>query len=75
MSGPLAALLHCGYEVGSLGGGGAGACRICGTGQVFGCRLVVLARSAAATAVRLHTETAKGEADCPRCIINIPHWD
>lgn len=54
VSGPLAALLHCGYEVGGLGGGGAGARRICGTGQVFGCRLVVLARSAAATAVRLH---------------------
>lgn len=59
VSGPLAALLHCRYEVGGLGGGGGGARRICGTGQVFGSRLVVLDRSAAAAAVRLHTENGR----------------
>lgn len=60
MSGPLAALLHCRCEVGGLGGGGGGACRLRGAGQVFGRRLVVLARSAAAAAVRLDPTTNKG---------------
>lgn len=49
VSGPLAALLRRRCEVGGLGrGGGGGACRLNGAGQVFGCRLVVLARRAAA---------------------------
>lgn len=49
VSGPLAALLRRRCEVGGLGGGGGGgACRLRGAGQVFGCRLVVLARRAAA---------------------------
>lgn len=56
VSGPFAALLHCRCEVGCLGGRGGGACRLCGAGQVFGCRLVVLAQSAA---VRLDTERGK----------------
>ncbi len=55
VSGPLAALLHCRREVGGLGGGGGGARGLRGAGQVFGCRLVVLARRAAAAAVRLDT--------------------
>lgn len=61
--GPLAALLHRRCEVGGLGGGGGGASRLCGAGQVFGCGLVVLARSAAAAAavaVRLDAESRKG---------------
>lgn len=59
MSGPLAALLHRGREVGGLGGGRGGASRLGGAGQVFGCRLMVLYRSsaAAAAALGLHAET------------------
>lgn len=57
VSGPFAALLHGSCEVGGLGGGGGGTFKICSAGQVFGCRLVVLARSA--VPVRLHTETTK----------------
>lgn len=49
--GPLAALLKAGREVGGLGRGGR-AERLGGTGQVFGCRLVVLARIG--TSVGLH---------------------
>lgn len=57
MSGPLAALLRARREVGGLGGGGGGAGRLGGAaGQVFGCRLVVPARGAAAAAVGLDTE-------------------
>ena len=77
VSGPLAALLQCRYEVGGLGGGGGGARRLRGAGQVFGCRLVVLAGSAAAAAaaVRLHAATVKRETACTQCVVNIPHWD
>lgn len=74
VSGPFAALLCCRCEVGGLGGGRRGACRLCGRGQVFCCRLMVLVRSAAAT-VRLHTERTKGETDCSWSRINILCWD
>lgn len=60
VSGPLAALLHCRREVGGLGGGGGGARRLRGAGQVFGCRLVVLAWRAAAAAVRLDSRSQFG---------------
>lgn len=66
VSGPLAALLHRRCEVGGLGGGGGDACRLCGTGEVFGCRLVVLARSDATTGLDTKNK------DCSQCIINIP---
>lgn len=59
VSGPLAALLHRRCEVGGLGGGGGGGAHwLRGADQVFGGRVVVRARSAAAAA-RLHAETGR----------------